>query len=152
MEKIVATQTSVKSVESSLPLSSDNSLGQQFGTKNNSVYVTKSWMTVKEPIGVWSDGIFIVQGILEHLNVTKDYSDYLWYISRIYISDEDISFWEENNIGPAVKIDSMRDALRVFVNGQLEGTVIGRWVKVFQPVHFVKGYNDLVFLSQTVGL
>ncbi|XP_062073823.1 beta-galactosidase 9-like [Humulus lupulus] len=46
----------------------------------------------------------------------------------------------------------MRDVLRVFVNGQLEGTVIGRWVKVFQPVHFVKGYNDLVFLSQTVGL
>ncbi|XP_062086724.1 beta-galactosidase 9-like isoform X2 [Humulus lupulus] len=72
-------------------------------------------MTVKEPNGVWSDDIFTVHGILEHLNVTKDYSDYLWYISS-------------------------------------EGTVIGRWVKVFQPVHFVKGYNDLVFLSQTVGL
>lgn len=40
---------------------------------------------------------------------------------RIYISDEDISFWEENNISPAVKIDSMRDVLRVFVNGELAG-------------------------------
>uniref|UniRef100_A0A803Q723 Beta-galactosidase n=1 Tax=Cannabis sativa TaxID=3483 RepID=A0A803Q723_CANSA len=148
----VAAQTSVKSVESSLSLSSDISLSQQFGTKNFSVYVTKSWMTVKEPIGIWSNDSFTVQGILEHLNVTKDYSDYLWYISRIYISDEDISFWEENNISPAVKIDSMRDVLRVFVNGKLEGTVSGRWVKVFQPVQFVKGYNDLVFLSQTVGL
>jgi hypothetical protein len=33
-----------------------------------------------------------------------------------------------------------------------EGSVIGHWVKVVQPVQFVQGYNDLVLLSQTVGL
>ncbi|KAJ0092659.1 hypothetical protein Patl1_26015 [Pistacia atlantica] len=71
---------------------------------------------------------------------------------RIYVSDDDISFWEENSVSPAVKIDSMRDVLRVFINGQLTGSVIGRWVKVVQPVQFQPGYNDLMFLSQTVGL
>lgn len=40
---------------------------------------------------------------------------------RIYVSDEDFAFWEEHGITPAVTIDSMRDVLRVFVNGQLQG-------------------------------
>lgn len=40
---------------------------------------------------------------------------------RIFVSDDDISFWEESKISPAVAIDSMRDVLRVFVNGQLTG-------------------------------
>ncbi|PON34329.1 Glycoside hydrolase [Parasponia andersonii] len=148
----VGAQTSIKSVDSVLPLSSDISLSEEVVTQNNGVYSTRSWTTIKEPIGVWSENNFTVQGILEHLNVTKDYSDYLWYITRLYVSDDDISFWEENNIRPAVRIDSMRDLLRVFVNGQLEGSVRGHWVKVSLPVQFVKGYNDLVFLSQTVGL
>lgn len=30
--------------------------------------------------------------------------------------------------------------------------MIGRWVKVVQPVQFQPGYNDLMLLSQTVGL
>lgn len=34
----------------------------------------------------------------------------------------------------------------------IEGSVIGHWVKVEQPVKFLKGYNDLVLLTQTVGL
>lgn len=32
------------------------------------------------------------------------------------------------------------------------GSVIGHWVKVVQPVHFLQGYNDLLLLSETVGL
>lgn len=40
---------------------------------------------------------------------------------RIFVSDDDISFWEESKISPAITIESMRDVLRVFVNGQLTG-------------------------------
>ena len=40
---------------------------------------------------------------------------------RINVTAEDISFWEENQISPALSIDSMRDILRIFVNGQLIG-------------------------------
>lgn len=148
----VAAQTSIKMVDFDLPLFSNISVHQQFMVHNEVSYISKSWMTVKEPIGVWSENAFTVQGILEHLNVTKDYSDYLWYITRIYVSDDDISFWEEKKVRPTLTIDSMRDVLRIFINGQLIGSVIGHWVKVVQPVQFVQGYNDLVLLSQTVGL
>ncbi|KAF3456617.1 hypothetical protein FNV43_RR01271 [Rhamnella rubrinervis] len=148
----VAAQTSIKTVEFGLPLLSDNSVHQEMMNKNNGSFVAKSWLTVTEPVGIWSENNFTVQGILEHLNVTKDVSDYLWYLTRIYVLDEDIAFWEERGINPAVTIDSMRDVLRVFVNGQLQGSVVGRWVKVFQPVRFQQGFNDLLLLSETVGL
>ncbi|KAL2249383.1 UNVERIFIED_CONTAM: Beta-galactosidase 9, partial [Sesamum indicum] len=42
-------------------------------------YISKTWKFLREPIGAWSDSNFTYQGILEHLNVTKDHSDYLWY-------------------------------------------------------------------------
>nr|GMD74502.1 beta-galactosidase 9 [Ipomoea batatas] len=207
--------------------------------------MAQSWMTVMEPIGVWGK-TFTYQGILEHLNVTKDLSDYLWYTTRQFASNEDILFWEKGNTTPALTIDSMRDFMCTFINGQLavlvfrfspwqvvavllqslslqcsdhataghifasratslnDSTIIsfahslskvtsqeinqgiqngilqqvlqlapqlladyftkflrlpkergctkGDWVKVVQPVKFVQGYNDIVLLSQTVGL
>ncbi|KAL9162131.1 hypothetical protein ABFS82_07G069100 [Erythranthe guttata] len=115
-------------------------------------YISKNWNHFKEPIGVWSDSNFTYQGILEHLNVTKDQSDYLWYTTRIYISNEDISFWEQNKASPVLTIDSMRDLVYIFVNGQFTGSAKGKWVKVSQPVKLIKGYNDVTLLSQTVGL
>ncbi|XP_044478740.1 beta-galactosidase 9-like isoform X1 [Mangifera indica] len=148
----VTTQTSIKTAEFSLPHSRDLSILQKFVTSSEGSSVSKSWMTVKEPISLWSENSFTIQGILEHLNVTKDSSDYLWYMTRIYVSDDDISFWKENSISPAVTIDGMRDVLRVFINGQLTGSVIGGWVKVVLPVQFQPGYNDLMLLTQTVGL
>ncbi|XP_019180392.1 PREDICTED: beta-galactosidase 9-like [Ipomoea nil] len=113
--------------------------------------MAQSWMTVMEPIGVWGK-TFTYQGILEHLNVTKDLSDYLWYTTRQFASDEDILFWEKGNTTPALTIDSMRDFMCAFINGQLAGCTKGDWEKVVQPLKFVQGYNDIVLLSQTVGL
>ncbi|KAK9933102.1 hypothetical protein M0R45_020311 [Rubus argutus] len=148
----VGAQTSIKIVKFDLPPSSAVSAQKQFISKKKNSDAMKSWMTLEEPIGVWSENNFTVRGILEHLNVTKDHSDYLWHRTRIFVSDDDISFWEESKISPAITIDSMRDVLRVFVNGQLTGSVIGHWVKVVQPVRFLKGYNDFLLLTQTVGL
>uniref|UniRef100_A0A6M2ELT5 Beta-galactosidase n=1 Tax=Populus davidiana TaxID=266767 RepID=A0A6M2ELT5_9ROSI len=147
----VAAQTHIKTVEFVLPLS-NSSLLPQFIVQNEDSPQSTSWLTAKEPITLWSEENFTVKGILEHLNVTKDESDYLWYFTRIYVSDDDIAFWEKNKVNPAVSIDSMRDVLRVFINGQLTGSVVGHWVKAVQPVQFHKGYNELVLLSQTVGL
>ncbi|CAK7328423.1 unnamed protein product [Dovyalis caffra] len=148
----VAAQTHIKTVEFDLPLFSNSSVPTQFIVKNEGSSKPTSWLTAKEPISLWGEENFTVKGILEHLNVTKDESDYLWYSTRIYVSDDDVAFWEKNKIIPAVSIDSMRDVLRVFINGQLTGSVIGHWVKVLLPVQFQKGYNELVLLSQTVGL
>ncbi|KAK8702229.1 hypothetical protein V6N13_020593 [Hibiscus sabdariffa] len=55
-------------------------------------------------------------------------------------------------VSPTLVIDSMCDVLRVFINGNLIGSITGHWVKVVQPTQFQQGYNDLILLYQTVGL
>lgn len=148
----VGAQTSIKELESDAPNVSNKSVSQKLLRHDGSSYVSERWMTVDEPLGIWSDHNFTVQGILEHLNVTKDSSDYLWYFIRIYVSGEDASFWKEDGVHPALSIDSMRDVVHIFVNGQLAGSGVGRWVEVTQPVKLLEGYNDVALLSQTVGL
>ncbi|KAH7833498.1 hypothetical protein Vadar_006946 [Vaccinium darrowii] len=148
----IGAQTSVKTTECSLPLSTNVSVLQQLPSQDKVSLISETWTTVKEPIGAWGEDNFTVRGILQHLNVTKDRSDYLWYMTRIYVSEDDISYWEGNSVEPALMIDSMRDLVRIFVNGQYAGSKIGRWVKVEQKIQLKQGYNDLVLLSATVGL
>lgn len=87
----VGAQTSIKTVKFDLPLSSAISAPQQFISKKKNSDTMKSWMTVEEPIGIWSENNFTVRGILEHLNVTKDDSDYLWHRTRYILIIEDSS-------------------------------------------------------------
>ncbi|CAM8905593.1 unnamed protein product [Rhodiola kirilowii] len=146
----VGTQTSIKTVESKLPLMLSASPQKSIIPIKAPVF--ESWTTWKEPIEIWSESSLTVKGILEHLNVTKDHSDYLWHFTRINVSADDIAFWKSNKVGPTIVIDSMRDVLRIFINGTLAGSIVGHWVKVVQPVQFKEGYNELVLLTQTVGL
>jgi hypothetical protein len=148
----VGAQTSVKTVESARPSLGSMSILQKVVRQDNVSYISKSWMALKEPIGIWGENNFTFQGLLEHLNVTKDRSDYLWHKTRISVSEDDISFWKKNGPNSTVSIDSMRDVLRVFVNKQLAGSIVGHWVKAVQPVRFIQGNNDLLLLTQTVGL
>ncbi|KAK9072448.1 hypothetical protein SSX86_008882 [Deinandra increscens subsp. villosa] len=148
----VGAQTTIKMVESEPTSSAKSSGPENLMIRTELPLISESWMTLKEPIGAWGDDSFTVQGILEHLNVTKDQSDYLWYITRVYVSDEDIAHWKENTITPLLNIDSMRDIVRIFINGQLIGSSRGKWVKVVQKVELQQGYNDVMLLSQTVGL
>ena len=39
----------------------------------------------------------------------------------------------------------------LLLNGS-KGSIVGHWVKAEQPVRFVQGNNDLLLLTQTVGL
>ncbi|KAF5820230.1 putative beta-galactosidase [Helianthus annuus] len=148
----VGAQTSIKLVDFEPMSSSKSSSPEHLMIRTELPLVSESWMTLKEPIGAWGDDTFTVQGLLEHLNVTKDQSDYLWYITRVYVSDEDIAYWKENAVTPSLKIDSMRDVVRIFINEQLIGSERGHWVKVVQDVELKQGYNDVMLLSQTVGL
>ncbi|KAH9616803.1 hypothetical protein KSS87_021145 [Heliosperma pusillum] len=147
----VAAQTSIKEIQSNLHHPSNVSQHVLLRSNGPSL-ISRNWMRVDESVGVWINGSFTVHGILEHLNVTKDSSDYLWHFTRIYISADDISFWKRSGVSPALTIDSMRDVVHIFVNGQLAGSGVGRWVQVFQPVQLLEGYNDIVLLSLTVGL
>lgn len=40
---------------------------------------------------------------------------------RINISDDDILFWETNGTSPKLIIESARDVVQIFVNGNLTG-------------------------------
>ncbi|XAR62547.1 Beta-galactosidase [Bertholletia excelsa] len=148
----VGAQTSIKSMEFNMHLFKNVSVLRQLPSQNEFYHISKTWMTIKEPIGAWSEANFTVRGILEHLNITKDISDYLWYMTRFYVSEDDISFSEENSVEPSLIINSMRDAVCIFINGQFIGRAFGRWIKVEQPVQLIQGYNDIALLSETVGL
>lgn len=78
----VAAQTSIKSRAVDPALSSNVSPGQKLLMRDAHGYFSRSWMSLAEPITLWSNDTFTVRGILEHLNVTKDHSDYLWYFTR----------------------------------------------------------------------
>ncbi|KAK9140891.1 hypothetical protein Scep_010572 [Stephania cephalantha] len=148
----VNAQISVKSIEPGLSRPLDSGRSEELLLQLRDSSISMDWKTVKEPVGAWSESNFTVHGILEHLNVTKDTSDYLWYITRLHVSDEDISFSEENEDRSTVIIDSMRDIVHIFINGKLAGSTFGRWVKVVQPVDLQLGDNELAILSGTVGL
>ncbi|CAI9117606.1 OLC1v1019017C1 [Oldenlandia corymbosa var. corymbosa] len=148
----VGAQISVKSVSLDIALPREGSLLPQMKTEDIVAPNLESWTSWKEPIGPWGDNKFTFPGILEHLNVTKDLSDYLWYKTRVYISEDDVLFWEQNQVKPLLNISSMRDVVRIFVNGKLSGSAKGHWVKVVQPINLSQGYNDVVLLSETVGL
>lgn len=148
----VGAQISIKTVESGSPSRSNEAEPGELLLQNGGFFISNTWMTLKESIGAWEDNSFTAYGILEHLNVTKDTSDYLWYITRVNVSDEDIAFWEEKGILPSLTINKTRDVVRVFVNGHLSGSKFGDWVPLKQPLHFVQGYNELALLSETVGL
>ncbi|EMS56907.1 Beta-galactosidase 15 [Triticum urartu] len=149
---LVGAQTSVFTFESGSPSHSSRHKPSLLLPGVDGSYFSSTWWTSKEIIGTWGGESFATQGILEHLNVTKDTSDYLWYTTSVNISDEDVGFWSSKGVLPALKIDQIRDVARVFVNGELAGSQVGHWVSLKQPVQFVQGLNKLTLLSEIVGL
>ncbi|KAK9081360.1 hypothetical protein Syun_031139 [Stephania yunnanensis] len=77
----VNAQISVKSIEPGLSRPLDSGRSEELLHQLRDSSISMDWKTVKEPVGAWSESNFTVHGILEHLNVTKDTSDYLWYIT-----------------------------------------------------------------------
>lgn len=70
------------SVKANSPTFSNSTEHGHLSLEIDGFHNVKNWMTFKEPIGAWSENSFASKDILEHLNVTKDTSDYLWYITR----------------------------------------------------------------------
>ena len=51
-------------------------------TMHESSMSSASWSWYKEEAGVWGNSSFEASGLLEHINTTKDTSDFLWYTIR----------------------------------------------------------------------
>lgn len=40
------------------------------------------WEVFEEIAGIWGNADFIRRGFVDHINTTKDTTDYLWYTTR----------------------------------------------------------------------
>lgn len=40
------------------------------------------WDVFREQVGIWGKSDFVMNGFVDHLNTTKDSTDYLWYTTR----------------------------------------------------------------------
>uniref|UniRef100_A0A2P2KL66 beta-galactosidase n=1 Tax=Rhizophora mucronata TaxID=61149 RepID=A0A2P2KL66_RHIMU len=79
-----------------------------------------SWQSYIEEIASSDDKDSITtNGLWEQINVTRDATDYLWYMTDVKI-DPDEAFLK-NGQNPLLTIFSAGHALNVFINGQLAG-------------------------------
>lgn len=130
-------------------------LGAQSSLKQMTPVSTFSWQSyIEESASSSDDKTFTTDGLWEQLNVTRDASDYLWYMTNINI-DSNEGFLK-NGQDPLLTIWSAGHALHVFINGQLSGTVYGGVdnpkLTFSQNVKMRVGVNQLSLLSISVGL
>ncbi|PON52017.1 Glycoside hydrolase [Parasponia andersonii] len=132
-------------------------VGAQISQMQMSATSTKllSWETYDEDLSSLEDSSTITAvGLLEQINVTRDSSDYLWYITSVDIGSSE-SFLRGGQ-KPILNIQSAGDAVHVFINGQYSGSAFGtreqRQFTFTGPVDLHAGTNKISLLSITVGL
>ncbi|KAG7541430.1 Galactose-binding-like domain superfamily [Arabidopsis thaliana x Arabidopsis arenosa] len=80
-----------------------------------------SWGSYNEEIPSANDnGTFSQDGLVEQISITRDKTDYFWYLTDITISPDEKFLTGED---PLLTIGSAGHALHVFVNGQLAGNI-----------------------------
>lgn len=93
-------------------------------------------------------------GLLEQINVTRDNSDYLWYMTSVEISPSE-SFLRGGQ-KPTLSVESAGHAVHVFINGLFSGSAFGsrehRKFTFTGPVNLRAGTNKIALLSLAVGL
>nr|CAB3501920.1 unnamed protein product [Digitaria exilis] len=94
-------------------------------------------------------------GLLEQLNVTRDSSDYLWYITSVEISPSE-NFLQAGGKPLSLSVQSAGHTLHVFINGQLQGSAYGtredRRIKYNGIANLRAGTNKIALLSVACGL
>ncbi|XP_068664980.1 beta-galactosidase 13-like [Aristolochia californica] len=112
----------------------------------------KQWQMWREPILTMQDADFKYPSCLEHYNMTKDTTDYLWYTTSLYLDENDLSM---RKIGQVIKVFSLGDALHAFVNndyvGSEQGDKIEKSFTFKKAVHLRPGINHISLLGMTVG-
>ncbi|XP_047307639.1 beta-galactosidase-like [Impatiens glandulifera] len=117
--------------------------------------VSFSWQSYVEQTVSADDGdTLAMKGLREQINLTRDSSDYLWYLTNVNISPDE--GFLKNKQNPQLTIMSAGHAIHVFINGKVSGTVYGSLentrVTFSDSVNLVAGINKISLLSVTVGL
>ncbi|KAJ4966033.1 hypothetical protein NE237_017882 [Protea cynaroides] len=115
-----------------------------------------SWETYDEDVSSLDDNsVMTAVGLLEQINVTRDTSDYLWYITSVEVGSQE-SFLHGGG-QPTLIVESTGHALHVFINGQLSGSAFGsrrdrRFMFTGTINNLRAGTNRIELLSIAVGL
>ncbi|KAF8020558.1 hypothetical protein BT93_G1094 [Corymbia citriodora subsp. variegata] len=90
----------------------------------------------------------------EHYGLTKDTTDYAWFMTSIKVNPRDLPMRED--ILPVLRVASLGHAMHVFVNGEYIGMAHGSHVEksfvLQKAVNLKPGTNHISLLSMTVGL
>ena len=114
-----------------------------------------NWQSYTEETPTADDSdTLAMDGLWEQINVTRDTSDYLWYLTDVNIAPNEAFL--KNGQEPLLTVMSAGHALHVFINGQFSGTVYGGLdnpkLKYSQNVKLRLGINKISLLSVAVGL
>ncbi|KAK8973773.1 hypothetical protein V6N11_064509 [Hibiscus sabdariffa] len=108
----------------------------------------EKWEEHKETIPTFEDNSLRANMLLEHMNTTKDNSDYLWYCSRFQNELSDAAF--------VLNVTSSAHVLHAFVNGEFVGSTHGSFKTktstLESKITLSKGTNYISLLSGMVGL
>ncbi|KAL6524620.1 Beta-galactosidase 10 [Orobanche hederae] len=112
------------------------------------------WDVFTENAGIWGAADFTKNGLVDHINSTKDTTDYLWYTTSLLV-DETEEFLKGGH-SPMLVVESKGHAMHVFINQKLQGSASGNGtVPPFtfeSPITLEAGVNEIALLSMTVGL
>ncbi|RLN05025.1 beta-galactosidase 3 [Panicum miliaceum] len=110
------------------------------------------WSIFRETTGIWGKNDFIQNGFVDHINTTKDTTDYLWYTTSFSVDGS----YSSKGSQAVLNIDSKGHGVHAFLNNELIGSAYGNGSKssftVGLPINLRTGKNDLALLSMTVGL
>ncbi|AES95050.1 putative beta-galactosidase [Medicago truncatula] len=113
-----------------------------------------SWESFEEDTSSSSATTITASGLLEQINVTRDTSDYLWYITSVDVGSSE-SFLHGGKL-PSLIVQSTGHAVHVFINGRLSGSAYGtredRRFRYTGDVNLRAGTNTIALLSVAVGL
>ncbi|ERM94020.1 beta-galactosidase [Amborella trichopoda] len=113
------------------------------------------WESYNEEVSSsYTEDPMTVVGLLEQINVTRDTTDYLWYMTDVDISSSE-SFLNGGEL-PVLSAQSAGHALHAFINGQLAGTAYGSLedprLTLTTNAKLKSGSNRIALLSIAVGL
>ncbi|KAM3352988.1 hypothetical protein ACQJBY_024266 [Aegilops geniculata] len=110
------------------------------------------WSIFTERIGIWDKNDFVRNEFVDHINTTKDSTDYLWHTTSF---DVDKNYPASGN-HPILNIGSKGHAVHAFLNNMLIGSAYGNGSEssfsVHMPINLKAGKNEIALLSMTVGL
>lgn len=112
------------------------------------------WDVFQETAGIWGTADFTKNALVDHINTTKDTTDYLWYTTSFLVDKTDKSLI--NGRSPMIVVESKGHAMHVFINQKLQASGYGNGTvprfKIRGPITLKAGKNEIALLSMTVGL